>query len=246
MIVNERGFRWDNNNDEGVYEDDDSSEEEESKYNPFSRGGNTAFTLEGEKALLDYFNEIKKKGDKNKGVSNNSHGETSTTYADFINNSGNNENKNKHYTNLEQYMKSYLNNYIESTNNINITKEDESKKEEKKKLTKKQIAESTQKAQNNWKNVSKKYSKASGIFIIKTIGAVVRALSFLKEAQSENIEKYSMEEQVHMYEILQSNSDIVSMLSKAHEERLRREAEQKKLEEDKEKLEQMKLEEERN
>ena len=65
-------------------------------------------------------------------------------------------------------MKSYLNNYIESTNNINITKEDDSKKEEKKKLTKKQIAESTQKAQNNWKNVSKKYSKASGIFIIKT------------------------------------------------------------------------------
>ena len=84
-------------------------------------------------------------------------------------------------------------------------------------------------------NISKKHSKASGIFIIKTIGAVVRALSFLKEAQLGNIEKYSMEEQVHMYEILQSNSDIVSMLSKAHEERLRRESEQKKLEEDKEK-----------
>ena len=61
ISVDERGFRWDINNDESVYEDDDSNEEEESKYNPFSRGGNTAFTLEGEKALLDYFNEIKKK-----------------------------------------------------------------------------------------------------------------------------------------------------------------------------------------
>ena len=244
--VDERGFRWDNNNNNNndVYEDDDSSEEGESNYNPFSRGGNTVFTLEGEKALLNYFNEIKKKGDKNNVVSNNSHGETSTTYADFINNSGNNENKNKHYTNLEEYMKSYLNNYIEATNNINITKED-TKIEEKKKLTKKQIAESTQKAQNNWKNISKKYSKISGVFIIKTIGAVVRALSFLKETQLGNSDKYTMEEQVQMFEILKSNSDIVSMLSKAHEESLRREAEKKKLEEDKAKLEQMKLEEEK-
>jgi hypothetical protein len=243
--VDERGFRWNNNNNEGNNDYVDSSEEEnEGKYNPYNRGGNTALNIEDKKELESYFNEIKNDSKERQNNNNNNQGQTSTTFADYENNTGNNENIRKKYSTYEEYMKSYLSNYIESTNNINIT-EKEKAKEEKEKISKKKIAELTQKAQTNWQNLAKKYSKISGIFILKTIGAVVRALSFLKAYQSGETEKYSIEEQVHMFEVLNSNSDIVSMLSKAHEESLRREAERKKLEEDREKLEQMKLEEEK-
>ena len=103
-------------------------------------------------------------------------------------------------------------------------------------LSKKEIKKLTQKAQTNWKNLSEKYSKNCGIFILNTIGNVIKALTFLQKVEDGDTSEYSMEEQVKMYDVLQSNKDIISMLAQAHSEALRRQAEQEKLKEDEENL----------
>ena len=103
-------------------------------------------------------------------------------------------------------------------------------------LSKKEIKQLTQKAQTNWKNLSEKYVKNCGIFILNTIDNVIKALSFLEKVEDGDISGYTMEEQVKMYYILQSNKDIISMLAQTHSEALRRKAELEKLKEDEETL----------
>ena len=242
------------------------------QYNQYSRGGNTAYGISNENELQNYFYDIQNSSSNKSSYNNNyydnntpynPYGNYSTTYADYYNNTANNRtNTNIYitsynntsqnsvvtfntYSSYEDYLNSYLNNYDDYNNMIDITPSKPTTTTTTQKLTKKQIAELTKKAQANWKNVSEKYSKASGIYIIKTIGAVIKAISFLKAAQNGDTSKYTMQEQIEMYEVLQSNADIISMLSKAHEESLRREAEAKQLEADKEKLALMKAEEEK-
>ena len=124
--------------------------------------------------------------------------------------------------------------------------EEKKRKEEeyKKELERKKIEELTKKAQKNWIDLSEKYSKISGIKILQLIGSVIKSITFLQSIQTGNSSKYSLQEQVKMYEILQSNENIVSMLCQAHEESLRREAELKELEKDEQTLKLMKEKEE--
>ena len=116
-------------------------------------------------------------------------------------------------------------------------------KKEEKKMTKEEIKELKKEAQEKWKNLIKKYNKHSPYLILQEIGAVVKALSYLKAEEKGDTSKYSMDEKVRMYEILNDNSNIIALLSKAHEESLRREAELKKIEEEKERLIQLEEEE---
>ena len=106
-------------------------------------------------------------------------------------------------------------------------------KKEEKKMTKEEEKKLKKKAQENWKNLIKKYNKHSPYLILQEIGAVVKALSYLKAEEEGDTSKYTMDEKVRMYEILNDNSNIIALLSKAHQESLRREAELKKIEEEK-------------
>ena len=110
-------------------------------------------------------------------------------------------------------------------------------KEEEKKLKKE--------SQENWKKIVKELNKRSPYFILKEIGAVIKALSYLKAEEEGDTSKYSMDEKVRMYEILKDNAMIIGLLSKAHQESLRRQEEEKKLEKDQEKLIEMEEEEKR-
>ncbi len=99
--------------------------------------------------------------------------------------------------------------------------------------------------QEKWKNISKKLIRTSPALILKQIGAVVRALRYLKLEEQGNSSIYTMDEKVRIYELLNDNAHIVNMLTKAHEESLKIEAERKKKEEEDKLLIQMKEEEEK-
>jgi hypothetical protein len=117
--------------------------------------------------------------------------------------------------------------------------------EERKRLNEKKLKELTKKAQGNWQKLSENLKKSSGIFLLTTIGAVVKALTFLQNEEEGKPTNLTMEQKVRMYQILQQNRDIIMMLAKAHKEALRRQQEEANLVEDQQELERMKQEEER-
>ena len=217
-----------------------------------STNGQGTYGFQNENELQNYFNNIQ-----------NNYNNYYNQYYNNLNNFNNYYN-NRNYNNMYNY--NYNNNNNNYYNNYNVggynftpyggyynyynyypqqqqqQQEQEKKKEEEKKLSAEEIKKLTEKAQTNWKNVTNKYKKNSAWFTLKAIGGVIKAISFLKDENASNL---SLEEKVRLYEILNENQYIVSMLSKAHQEALRREKERKKLEEDKQKLEQMKKEEEK-
>ena len=99
------------------------------------------------------------------------------------------------------------------------------------------------KYQDKWKELSKKLKKTSPALILKEIGAVVKALSYIRLEEQGNSSIYTMDEKVRLYEILNENANIVNMLTKAHEEFLKNENERKKKEEEDKMLVLMKEEE---
>ena len=117
--------------------------------------------------------------------------------------------------------------------------------QQKQEETPEMIKQKTQEAQKNWIYLYKKYVKDSGIFVLRTVGGVIKALTFLKNEEEGKNTGVSMNEKVRMYEILTENKHIINMLANAHKEALRRKEEQRQLEEDKEKLEELRREEER-
>ena len=171
-------------------------------------------------------------------------------FKNYYNNlKGNNMNNNFNNNNFNPYGRYYSNSYNYYTYYYYYPpveqiqeQQQPQKKEQEKQLSREEIKKLTETAQTNWQNLSKKYKKNSAWFTLKTIGAVIKAISSLKNDNESNI---SLEEKVKLFEILNENQYIVSMLSKAHQEALRREKERKKLEEDRLKLEQMKREEEK-
>ena len=117
--------------------------------------------------------------------------------------------------------------------------------EERKRLNEKKLKELTKKAQGNWQKLSENLKKSSGIFLLTTIGAVVKALTFLQNEEEGKPTNLTMEQKVRMYQILQQNRDIIMMLAKAHKEALRRQQEEANLVEDQQELERMRQEEEK-
>ena len=97
----------------------------------------------------------------------------------------------------------------------------------KKKETKDEILESEKNVRKNWKLLSYKLSSKEGIFILQTIGGVIRAMSILKEEKKGK--KIPADEKLRLYKILKINKPIVDMLSKAHMEALRSKEEEDEL-----------------
>jgi len=147
---------------------------------------------------------------------------------------------------LENYFNNVRNNNINNNNNnnYNINYDDEDMIEidsnnnkqnnnnENEKLSKSKIKKLTKEAAKNWQKISEKYIKASGLYILKTIGTVIKALTFMQKVEEGKDDEYSMDEQVRMYETLASNRDIITMLSQAHQESIRRQKEMEKLNND--------------
>ena len=95
-----------------------------------------------------------------------------------------------------------------------------------KKETKEEIMESEKKAQGNWKKVSEKISTNQGIFILQTIGSVIKATKLLKDDLMKKGKRMTTKERLNLYKLLKINKPIIDMLSKAHMEELRRKEEE--------------------
>ena len=117
--------------------------------------------------------------------------------------------------------------------------------EKRKRLSEEEKRKKLLKAQSLWKSFSDRYSKEEGIFILQTIGAVIRALHLLKDEYSGYSSDLSLEEKVSLLEILKSNRNIILMLSKAKKESMRRKEEEKNIIINNRELERMREEEEK-
>lgn len=79
--------------------------------------------------------------------------------------------------------------------------------------------EAEKKCIRNWNNMCKKIERSSGIFIIKTIGAVIKALHTIQNIEENFVDKtMTLNEKVKLFELLTSNKKIISFLTKAKEE----------------------------
>ena len=123
----------------------------------------------------------------------------------------------------------------------NIRKQHE--EEFKKKIALEEINKKREKAQKFWKYFVEKYKKEQGIFIIQTIGAVIKGLNILKMETNGIETNYTQEEKIHLFQILKSNRNVVIMLSRAHKEAIRRRVEEEKLKMDIKEFEKLKKEE---
>ena len=117
--------------------------------------------------------------------------------------------------------------------------------ERKKKLSEELLRQKMLQAQNNWKNFYSKYSQNQGIFLIQTIGAVIKGLTLLRNEENGVPNNYSLEEKVRLFNILKNNREIIGMLAKAHKEYQRRQMEIEKIKIAEKELEKMRIEEEK-
>ena len=113
----------------------------------------------------------------------------------------------------------------------------------KKKIAEEELNKKRERAQKFWKYFVEKYIKDQGIFIIQTIGAVIKALNILKMEANGIETNYTSEEKIYLFQILKSNRNVVIMLSRAHKEAMRKKREEEKLKMDIKEFEDMKKEE---
>ena len=116
--------------------------------------------------------------------------------------------------------------------------------EMRKKYSEALIKQKTQEAQQKWKLFSEKYSKDQGIFLIQTIGAVIRGLTIIKNEKMGIKTNYSYEEKQKVLDTLQNNKNIIYMLIRARKEAERRRQEEAMLKINERELEKMREEEE--
>ena len=117
--------------------------------------------------------------------------------------------------------------------------------EERKKLDQALIKQKTQQAQKLWKHFYDKYSKDQGIFLIQTIGAVIRGLTIIKNERMGIKTNYSYEEKQKILDTLQNNKNIIYMLIRARKEAERRRQEDEMLKVNEREVENMRQEEEK-
>ena len=117
--------------------------------------------------------------------------------------------------------------------------------ERKKRISEEEKKQKFLKAQSLWKNFSERYSKEEGIFILQSIGAVIKALHLVKDEYSGYSSDIPLEEKLSLLEILKSNRNIILMLSKAKKEAQRRKEEEKEIMINNRELERMREEEEK-
>ena len=114
-----------------------------------------------------------------------------------------------------------------------------------KKLSEQIIKQKTQAAQKYWKYFYEKYAKDQGIFLIQTIGAVIRGLTIIKNERMGINTNYSYEEKQRILNILQNNKNIIYMLIRARKEAERRRQEEEMMRINEQELERLRIEEEK-
>ena len=117
--------------------------------------------------------------------------------------------------------------------------------EMRKKMNEQIIKQKTQIAQKLWRYYYEKYAKDQGIFLIQTIGAVIRGLNIIKNERMGIKTNYTYEEKEKILNILQNNKNIIYMLIKARQEAERRRKEEEMLKINERELELMRIEEEK-
>ena len=117
--------------------------------------------------------------------------------------------------------------------------------EKRKRLSEEEKRKKLLQAQSLWKSFSERYAKEEGIFILQTIGAVIRALRLVKDEYGGYTSDLSLEEKLSLLEILKSNRNILLMLSKAKKEAIRRKEEEKEIMINQRELERLREEEEK-
>ena len=117
--------------------------------------------------------------------------------------------------------------------------------EMRKKYSQEMIKQKTQAAQKIWKRFSEKYSKDQGIFLLQTIGAVVRGLTIIKNERLGKKTNYTYEEKQKILDTLQNNKNIIYMLIRARKEAERRRQEEEMLKINERELDKMRQEEEK-
>ena len=117
--------------------------------------------------------------------------------------------------------------------------------EMRKKMDEQIIKQKTQMAQKLWRYYYDKYAKDQGIFLIQTIGAVIRGLTIIKNERMGINTNYSYEEKQKILNILQNNKNIIYMLIKARQEAERRRQEEEMMKINEKQLELMRIEEEK-
>ena len=102
------------------------------------------------------------------------------------------------------------------------------------KKAKETVKKKEKRVQENWVKLTRKYPLLNGVFLIQTIGSVIKAINVMKNKKK--TDEMTQEEKVRIYRMLKINRPIVKMLSKAHMESLRRKQEEEELEKQKEDL----------
>ena len=127
----------------------------------------------------------------------------------------------------------------ESFNDIPITSFKSSKRVKNRFLTnvEKSEKEKFKKVQKLWRELSDIYSKNQGIFILQTIGAVIKGRKLLKDEKEGKDNLYTPNEKKELIKILKENRNIVIILSKAHREAKRRKKEIERIKNESEELE---------
>ena len=78
-------------------------------------------------------------------------------------------------------------------------------------------AEKTKLAQLNWFKHCNRLSRSSGLFILRTIAAVIRTVQSLHKMEDNFIDKsLPLQDKIKIYEILTANKHIIKFLTKAH------------------------------
>ena len=101
---------------------------------------------------------------------------------------------------------------------------------------KKEDPETIRKAQKKWKDLSEKLIKDQGIYIIQTIGSILKAVHILEKCETDEKfeETVSLGEKIHLYKLLTENEKIIDFLSTApkHNEEKEEDKEEEELEND--------------
>ena len=84
-------------------------------------------------------------------------------------------------------------------------------------VEKKEDPEKIRKAQKKWKDLSEKLIKDQGIYIIQTIGSILKAVHILEKCETDEKfeETVSLGEKIHLYKLLTENEKIIDFLSTA-------------------------------
>ena len=158
------------------------------------------------------------------------HSNAMNFYNDAFKGYGNNYNIWNMYDDFFDYNDDFLDNFIigGSRRNVSYNKynfADIYHQYEQMGKVQKEDPEAVKKAQKNWKKLSDLLAKNQGIYILQTIGSVIKAVHILEKCEKDEAfeETISLGEKIRLYKILTENEKIVDFLASAPQEEIKEE-----------------------